>query len=47
MDYGVQKQTLCIYQDMALLAFDFLARIIAMRVNRDPLFQRSSRSGCR
>jgi hypothetical protein len=31
----VQKQTLCIYQDMALLAFDFLARIIATRVNRE------------
>jgi disulfide bond formation protein DsbB len=36
MDNGVQQQALCIYQDMALLALELFARIIAMRIDRDP-----------
>jgi hypothetical protein len=38
MDDGVQEKTLRIYQDVALLSLDLLARIIAWRVNRDPPF---------
>src|ERR1700712_2585157 len=38
MDNGVQQQALCIYQDMALLALELFARIIAMRIDRDPPF---------
>ena len=35
---GVQQQALGVYQDMALLALDLLARIKAGRVDRDPPF---------
>jgi hypothetical protein len=38
MHDSVQQQALGIYQDMALLAVDFLAGIVAVRVNRDPPF---------
>ena len=38
MHDGVQQQTLGIYKDMALLALDLLAAIVAMRVNREPPF---------
>lgn len=30
---GMKQQTLCVYQDVALLAFDLLARIVTMRVD--------------
>ena len=32
MDYGMQEQSLGIDQDMALLAFGFLARVVAVRI---------------
>jgi hypothetical protein len=38
MDDGAQQQSLLVYQDMALLAVDLLARIKARRVNADPPF---------
>ena len=38
---GVEQQTQCIYKKVALLAFDLLARIIAMRIDTGPPFQRS------
>ncbi len=38
MNDGVQQQALRIYQDMTLLALDFLARVIAVRIDRDPPF---------
>lgn len=38
MHDGVQQQTLCVYKDMALLAFDLLTGVIARRVNRRPPF---------
>ena len=38
MDDSAQKQTLGIYQNMALLAFDLLAGIVARRVDRAPPF---------
>ena len=38
VDDGVQQQALGVYQDMALLALDLLARIKAGRVDRDPPF---------
>ena len=38
MNDRVQQQALCIYQDMALLALDLLARIIAVRIDRGPPF---------
>jgi hypothetical protein len=38
MNHREQQQTLRVYQDMALLAFDFLARIIARRINAGPPF---------
>jgi hypothetical protein len=47
MDDGVEQQTQRIYQNVALLALDLLARIIAMRSMQAPLFRRFSRSGCR
>jgi hypothetical protein len=46
-DDGVEQQTQLIYQNVALLALDLLARIIAMRSMQAPLFRRFSRSGCR
>jgi hypothetical protein len=38
VDDGAQQQALRVYQEMALLAVDFLARIIARRVDLDPPF---------
>ena len=38
MNLGVQQQTQRVYQDMALLALDLLARIIAMRIDAGPPF---------
>ena len=38
MDQGEQQKTLRVDRDMALLAFDFLACIIAWRINRGPPF---------
>ena len=47
MNNRVQQQTQRIYENMALLALDLFARIIAMRIDAGPLFLRSSRFGCR
>ena len=38
MNDGVQQQAERVYQNMALLALDLLARIIAMRVDARPPF---------
>ena len=38
MNDGVQQQALRVYQDMALLALDLLARVIAVRIDRGPPF---------
>ena len=38
MDHGVHQQALRVNQNMALLSLDLLARIIAVRVDRDPPF---------
>ena len=38
MDDRVQQQALRVYQDMALLALDFLARVVAVRIDRGPPF---------
>jgi len=38
MNDGVQQQTQRIYQNVALLALDLFARIIAMRIDADPPF---------
>ena len=38
MNDGVQQQTQRIYENVALLAFDLLARIIAVRINPGPPF---------
>ncbi len=38
MHDGVQQQTLGVYKDMALLAFDPLAAVIPMRVDAGPPF---------
>ena len=38
MNDGVQQQAQRIYENVALLAFDLLARIIAMRINPGPPF---------
>ena len=43
----VEQQTQRIYENMALLALDLFARIIAMRIDTGPLFQRFSRFGYR
>ena len=37
-NHRLHQQSLCVYQDMPLLALDLLARVKAMRVNRDPPF---------
>jgi len=34
----VEQQTQRVYENVALLAFDFLARIIAMRIDAGPPF---------
>ena len=41
------KKMCGVYENVALLALDLLARIIAMRIDSGPPFRRSSRSGCR
>jgi hypothetical protein len=38
MNDGVEQQTQRIYKDMALLALDLLARIIARRIDAGPPF---------
>ena len=38
MNDGVEQQTQRIYENVALLAFDLLARIIAMRIDAGPPF---------
>ena len=38
MNDGMEQQTQRIYQNMALLALDLLARIIAMRIDASPPF---------
>ena len=38
MNDGMEQQTQRIYENMALLAFDLLARIIAMRIDAGPPF---------
>ena len=38
MHHGMQQQTYRVDQDMSLLAFDFLARIIAGRIDAGPPF---------
>jgi hypothetical protein len=38
MHNGVEQQALRIYQDVALLALDLLAGVIAVRVDRGPPF---------
>jgi hypothetical protein len=38
---AVEQQPQRIYENMALLAFDLVARIIAMRIDATPPFQRS------
>ena len=38
MNDRVQQQALRVYQDMALLALDFLARVVAVRIDRGPPF---------
>jgi hypothetical protein len=41
MHDGAQQQTLRVYQDVALLALDLLARIVPVPVDAGPLFLRS------
>jgi hypothetical protein len=38
MDDGSEQQAQCVYENMALLAFDFLAGVITMRIDADPPF---------
>ena len=38
MNDGVQQQAQCIYQNVALLALDLLARVIARRIDAGPPF---------
>jgi hypothetical protein len=38
MNHGMEQQAQRIYQNMALLALDLFARIIAMRINAGPPF---------
>src|SRR6202158_3257832 len=38
MNQGMEQQTQRIYQNMALLALDLLARVIAMRIDAGPPF---------
>jgi hypothetical protein len=44
---GMHQEALRVDENVALLTLDLLARIIAMRVDTRPLFQRFSRSGYR
>jgi hypothetical protein len=46
-DDGVKQQTERVSENRAFLAFDFLACIIAMRIDAGPLVLRSSRFGYR
>ena len=41
MDDGVKQQAQSVYEYMALLALDLLARIVARRIGAGPLFPRS------
>jgi len=41
MDDREKQQTLRVYKQMALLALDRLARVVAMPVDRAPFFRRS------
>jgi hypothetical protein len=47
MNYGDEQQASCIYENMSFFALDFLACVEPVRIDRDPLFLRSSRSDCR
>jgi hypothetical protein len=47
MNDDLQQQAKRIYKNMPLLALDLLSRIEAIRVDRGPLFLRSSRFDCR
>ena len=47
MNDGVHQQALRIDENVPLLALDLLARIVARRIDRAPLFRRFSRFGCR
>ena len=38
MNDGMEQQTQCVYENMALLALDLFARIIAMRIDVGPSF---------
>jgi hypothetical protein len=38
MNDGMEQQTQCVYENMALLALDLFARIIAMRIDMGPPF---------
>jgi hypothetical protein len=38
MDYGVEDQTLCVYKEMALLAFDLFASVEAVGIDAAPPF---------
>ena len=38
MNLGVEQQTQRVYENMALLALDLLARIVAMRIDASPPF---------
>ena len=47
MNDNVQQQAQRIYENMAFLALDLFARIIAMRIDTGPPFRRFSRFGYR
>ena len=38
MNDGMEQQTQCVYENMALLALDLFARVIAMRIDAGPPF---------
>jgi len=38
MHEGMEQKTLRVYKDMALLAFDLLAAVVTMRIDRGPPF---------
>ena len=46
MNINMQKQAYRIDQNVPLLAFDLLARVIAAWIDTGPLFPRSLRFGC-
>ena len=47
MNDGMQQEAYRIDENMPLLAFDLLARVVTGWINAGPPFRRSSRSGCR